>query len=310
MLTNKVFEVQVNLSDINDIISSDIDSVLLNKIKKNYENRCYKGCYISIIKDIINKSHGYVDKRNMQCGVTYSVKFEAEVIIYEYLDIICNNTVENVTKTRIECKSSKTATYINTNGQDFSSLQVGQIIPIVVGKATYQPLQTTISINAFPFVPIVVDDVIYKIEKLSEEEKKILTETLLEKIILEQRKLRIVSKDRLKFFISLLYPYTSKVNINTKLVKLEDMLKMEAYGYISEMSIIDKNSHELVVYKNNVDDAKVIEIDALTAYKVILNNYFKYLRTINELCETYKDDKIFKSHENIFNLYKKYKLKE
>jgi hypothetical protein len=309
MLTNKVFEVQINLTNINDIYSADIESVLLSKLKENYQNRCYKGCFIVNIIQILDRSHIYIDKRNLQCSTTISIKFEADVMIYEYLDIICNNTIENITKARIECKSGKNAIYINVNGQDFSSLQVGQIIPIVVGKATYQPLQSTISINAFPFVPILIDDVIYKIDKLSEEDKQILNSSIIEKITVEQKKLRMLSKDRLKFFTDLLYPFENKINPDNS-VKLEDILKLESSGYISMLNILDNSEHMLAVYKDAQDDNLVISTDPLTVYKVLLNNYFKYLRTIIELCETYKDDKIYNSHTNVFDLYKKYKKKE
>ena len=53
MIIEKTFEVVINLIDINDIFSNDVDSVLLNKIKHIYENKCFKSCFITNINGIV-----------------------------------------------------------------------------------------------------------------------------------------------------------------------------------------------------------------------------------------------------------------
>lgn len=317
MIIDKSFEVVINLTNINDIFSNSLDLVVFNKIKDIYEKKCFKSCFILKINHIVERGMLNINKRSLTCETSMDVKFSAKVVIYEYLEIINNNVIENITKSRIECRAAQgfantsdststhnTVSYINISNQDMSALKIGQIIPIRVGKATYQPMQSTISVNAFPFIPIGDDDTYYKIDELNDEEKELLNSTIMVDINEVQDQLRTVSKDRLKFFKSLLYPYkknTGKVLRNT----VKDLLSLTASGIICQSYRSDLFEHQLIIDANNENP---IPESALTIYKIYLNTYLKYIKNILEMCIIYKDDEIFDSHQNVFDIYNKYKL--
>jgi hypothetical protein len=262
-----------------------------------------------------------INKRSLTCETSMDVKFSAKVVLYEYLEIINNNVIENITKSRIECRTSNsknddnstlvhnTVSYINISNQDMSSLKIGQIIPIRVGKATYQPMQSTISVNAFPFIPIGDDDTYYKIDELNDDEKALLNSTIMVDIVEVQEQLRTVSKDRLKFFKSLLYPYKKndkKSTSNTDSGRtVLDLLSLTANGILCQSYRSDLFDHQLIVEQTNENP---IPESALTVYKIYLNNYLKYIKNILEMCIIYKDDEIFDDHQNVFDIYNKFKL--
>lgn len=302
MIIDKTFEVLVNLIDINDIFSNNLDLVIFNKLKAIYEKKCFKSCYILEVVDIIERGMLSINKRSLECETSVDVKFSAKVVIYEYLEIINGNVIENITKTRIECRTGSTASYINIANQDNNTLTIGQIIPIRVGKATYQPMQSTIAINAFPFIPVVGDETYYKITELTEDDKEILNSTIMVDIIDVQDQLKSVSKDKVKFFKSLLHPYKT---VETPKNNVVDLLTLDASGIICLSSKLDLFNHQIINPKEY--DNPVVE-SGLVVYKIYLNTYLKYIKTIVDMATTYKDDDVFDSHQNVFKMYEKYKL--
>lgn len=319
MIIDKSFEVVINLTNINDIFSNSLDLVVFNKIKDTYEKRCFKSCFILKINNIVERGMLNINKRSLTCETSMDVKFSAKVVLYEYLEIINNNVIENITKSRIECRTSNskndettslthnTVSYINISNQDMSSLKIGQIIPIRVGKATYQPMQSTISVNAFPFIPIGDDDTYYKIDELNDDEKALLNSTIMVDIVEVKEQLRTVSKDRLKFFKSLLYPYKKNTDSSKSVLRstVIDLLSLTANGIICQSYRSDLFDHQLIIDKTNENP---IPESALTIYKIYLNNYLKYIKNILEMCIIYKDDEIFDDHQNVFDIYNKFKL--
>lgn len=302
MIIEKTFEVVINLIDINDIFSNDIDSVLLNKIKHIYENKCFKSCFITNINGIIERGMLNINKRSLTCETSIDVKFSANVIIYEYLEVINNNVIDNITKSRLECRSGNIVSYINIANQDMSTLSVGQIIPIRVGKATYQPLQSTISVNAFPFIPTTNYETYYLINELDENDKELLTSTIIVDINNIDEQLRMVSKDRLKFFKSLLHPYKTILDQKNN---IKDLLNLDISGIVCLSDKMDLYNHQIInvsEYENPISES------GITIYKIYLNTYLKYIRTILDMCITYKDDEVFESHQNVFQIYEKFKI--
>ena len=110
------------------------------------------------------------------------------------------------------------------------------------------------------------------------------------------------SKDRIKFFKSLLYPYKTPYKA---VPNLKDILTLDTHGIVCLSSKLDMFNHQMI----NLNDYEnpVVE-SSLTIYKIYLNTYLKHIKTILEMAITYKDDDIFEANQNVFNIYEKYKL--
>lgn len=313
MIFNKTFETQINLTDINDIFSINADDLILNKLKTKYENKCYNSSFILNVNRIINRSELIFNKRSLNAYINVNVIFEAQVLHYEYLDIICDNNVIDTTNKKIICKSEHKSIIINNKSGKLNNVNVNQHIPIIVGKCSYSLFKNVISINSYPFVPILENktNIYYKIEKLNKEEIEILNTTIIPLIENETNLINKMKKDKdnkILFFTKLLYPFKKELYKNKISNGIsEDLLSLKSEGVISllnESNLIDHNIHVFTKY----DDINVKDESALIVYQIYLNKYYKYLKAIRELSESYSDNDKFKEHKNIFDIYEENKF--
>ena len=77
MIIVKIFDIILNIDNINTIFSKDINSIIFELIKKKYVNKCYLGVYITNINKILNRSLIESDQSDLN-GTFYTyIQFEA-----------------------------------------------------------------------------------------------------------------------------------------------------------------------------------------------------------------------------------------
>jgi hypothetical protein len=329
MIIDKIFETQINLTDINDIFNNNLDELLVNKLNNQYVNKCYKSSYILSINKIINRSIPTINKRSLAAYINIYIVFEASVLHYDFLDIILDNEVIDTSNSRIICKSENKSILINNKNKILDSIKVNQLIPIIVGKCSYTLYKNTISINSYPFIPILENknNIYYIIDQLTNDDIELLNSTIILDINNEiklKNDILKVKNNKWEYFNKLLYPYKElKYNKNIPYIEDNDLLKLNSYGIVSllnEQPLIEHNI-SVVNYdkykknnKNGVNNEYNGSIDnpisenALVIYQIYLIKFYKHLKLLRELTESYQDEDKFNTNQNVFDIYEKNKL--
>lgn len=86
---------------IQSINASNIDTTILNKLKKNIEGKCTADGYIHEIKEIINRTQGIIDINDIAGSIKYDISFRANVINVHKNDIIVGCVVKLITTTGV-----------------------------------------------------------------------------------------------------------------------------------------------------------------------------------------------------------------
>lgn len=293
MLLIKQFCSSIYLEDPNIIYSKNIKEVLLDAIKSKFENKCYQGCLIiSVLELIDNSLLKYISTRN-NSSVVCDVMFKCECISYVKYEILHNCEIKKIGVHAIICKNKDTAVYIKSN-KELQTLKEGQLIPVIVVDSRYSISNDCITIRAIPFTPVVNNDV-YKMSYTSNVDYNSITGYK----ELSQKKSELKSKDS-KFFTDLVFPYKSELKewTNTDI----DNVLSKKHKYIRFVSF-------KIMYSDNIDESKynIIEEDYGNILPVFIQNSILYYNTINGLCDTYPDKKAIKANGNIWAIYEKFR---
>jgi hypothetical protein len=196
------------------------------------------------------------------------------------------------------------------NNKDISFLKKGSKIPIIVGKAKFTTGSNKITINSYPFIPIINQSVIYyKINKITDDEKNQLNDSIIIYInIEEERKNKIleIKNNNWNYFNNLLYPY--KNNKSDENIKKDKTIELLSYKY--EDSIIyfnqEINLSEKLISINN-DAKNYLEDSSFNILYNLFKKYYLYLKLVNDLSEEYNSKELIDKNMNLFELYIKYK---
>lgn len=269
--------------------------------------------YIVKINKIINRSLLELNQNDLDCSFNISVQFEAECLIYNKNEIILDMEIQEIVNNNIITKKDNILALIKNN-QDLSIFKKGDKIPITVGKVKYSLGSDKISINSYPFIPILDNIKYYKINKLDSSEIDLLNDEILNSIKEEENvKLNILKNknNNWNYFKELIYPY--KKNIELKDIKNKvDLLELTKNLDKYENQIIEVNDKYdisdriIILHKENEVNNYIKNNMYLIIYDV-LKKYYLNLKLINDLSNIYNTEKLIKENQTIFNIYTKYK---
>jgi hypothetical protein len=339
---HKQYETIVNLSPVENY-SSNSDLVIINKLRKVFEGKCYKSSLICKIIRIVRR--GWIKPaQNLTDGSSdVNVTFEAESIIYNENDIITDCVVKNVERSgELICKSEYAAIHIRGNVM-LRGIQTGQIIPVRVVSVRYSVGKDNITINGTPyFHPMTF--FLYKTDitpgKVPTEVIELLRSLHTKAQEAENRFGDLDPKLR-KFFTETFYPFIEsaekfeatsekgiqKLNIMNEVKKyveagFDNAKTEETPVFVIRHPRIDKSSPTIYhmdesIFKNDVSkiailDAKRFLIQAVhESYASILVNYLEeYISYLNMICEmisTYDTEEKRQAHKNVWAIYNKLK---
>ena len=309
MQITKIFDIILNIDNINIIFSNNIESQILNLIEQKYLNKCYLESYIIKINKILNRSLIESNQNNLNCDFIVYIQFEAECIIYSQNEVILNMEIHENINNNIIAKNNYIVAMIKNN-KDISFLKKGSKIPIIVGKAKFTTGSNKITINSYPFIPIINQSVIYyKINKITDDEKNQLNDNIIIYInVEEERKKKIleIKNNNWNYFNNLLYPY--KNNKSDENIKKDKTIELLSYKY--EDSIIyfnqEINLSEKLISINN-DAKNYLEDRSFNILYNLFKKYYLYLKLVNDLSEEYNSKELIDKNMNLFELYIKYK---
>ena len=298
---------QIDIRDPRDNYSGALDDVIKNKIRSQFVGICAFQCFIIDIVKIVRRSEPIIDL-TAGTGQTYiHVQFDAEVLEYGVGEGFISK-VSVIEKDR----------YILTNNDDNNTASVlarssnikvvkqNQYIPIRCIQSSYNLGKNSISVNGtFYFIPQ-NPQYVFEIDELSHSDKKEIS-PLLEEIHELETIIKKKDPKTVKFFNEMLYPFKKN---KTSSFNTVDIKKLNATGFICRHERIDKLTPFVEVLKNvkSVDPNLVKKHPAKLVYMSILNDYKLHMIMVINLCQTFKSSELRKSHENIWLIYKQYKV--
>jgi hypothetical protein len=318
MKITKIFDITLNIDNINDIFTKDINQKLLSLIKKKYQYKCYLSSYVLKINKIINRSLLEFNQNDLNCSFHISIQFEAECLVFNKNEVILNMKIQEIVNNNLILKNTTTSEIneiiiaLIKNNQDLSIFSKDDIIPIIVGKVKYSLGSDKITINAYPFIPIISNIIYYQVTGLNKQQLELLQETILPYIEYEEQ----IKNDLLKtknntwdYFKNLVYPYTNTNNIKSKpnMINLMEVIN-NSDKYNNKIIAFDEqydiSNCELCIYD---DHNSYVKINSYMSFYELCKKYYLYLKLINDLSINYNSEKEIKSNTKIFDIYNKYK---
>lgn len=341
MYIEKIIEDDISLS-VEDLTSGDVNGAIERKLKQKYEGKCWDNAYIVKVVKILKRngipiSHTLTDGQ----GRT-NAQFMVEAVELVPGDILVGCKIIEIEKhSVILCEHE----YANvTIGDKFISPKKGQMLFVQVDQSSYLTNEDKISVRSSPFV---IDDrkIVYIPSGggggITTDEKLMLTRAL-ERLAAAHSRVDGCSKSLVKFFEDLLYPYekgsvsttpkalTPKGAVLTNIETLaRNMIAGKKFSTGAFVSHPATNMTTVQAYqlpenwtskllegaeaeKKALGEMRSYIIDK-TTYDVVLKVLYEhsiYLNVIADMCKVYHDEKIRKSHDNIWESYRRVKLQQ
>lgn len=306
MLLKRIFDITVTIRDFNIIYSADLDSNILDIIRKNYENTNYKGCYINSVNKILYRSHLENNCEDLEISFNVNVVFEAECLIYSMDEIILDMKVVKVTNECITLNKKNVFAIIKIKN-NILDIQTGQLLPFIVRKAHFDIKFNKIKINGMLMVPKKTNIQIYKVGPLNEYDKERLS-NIIENIYSLNEDIHKYKKNKLwKTFSNIMYPYKENKHTYKKFITVHDLisnLDILENKYIYCDNTIDSDL-EIIPFSEN-EPENYIEMSSYEILYDQLKSHYLHNHVIINLITNYGDD--FDKYKNIFDLYEKNKL--
>ncbi len=319
MIIIKAVEVGLNIPNAIDVFS-DIDGNLMSILRSEYENKCFRSCFVKSVIRILERSECMISQEGDTCHGKMNVRFEVEAIVYSAGELIHGCVVKNKDKGGIIIASTPHASIFMNTHLSTASIAVGQTISVRVGSSMYKYGSTSVSINAYPvsFSPAYN---VYSITKDSfDADEMHIIHASLERVKEEEALAAEAKKKNLKgweFFNKLLYSYKTDQSAPEKAtpVSMTETFSRNTglTGHYARDPRIHPTTPNVYRYARSGDaadpDASVRrEISPVNAAIAMLENYASSLRSVRELMSTYNTEEMLASHKNIWLIYMRAKL--
>lgn len=291
MIISKVFEIAITVDDPIGFMSREQN--LIEYIKREYEEKCYKSTYIINIIEIIRQSDCTISQINMDASGNINVSFIAECLVYESGEIVTGCKITTIRRDigKIYCSGPKCIAAIKIH-KLAESYTVGQEIAIIVEDTMYTPYQDTIVVIANPFLyTLLPKGMIFKTIGTIEDKEKIASLSSELQILKETAK----EKPRYDYFNKLLEPYKNvpKDRNMDPFVKAPTYVKtFVGFGYKLMTSCKDDVMEQSVEY----------------VYRRVLLDLIQREKLLNYLCDNFADETEFNKQDNIWISIEKSRL--
>jgi hypothetical protein len=309
MIIIKLFDVILNIKDVNILFAINKNQQIFELVKQKYSNICYLESYIIQINKIVNRSLIESNQNDLDCSFNVYVQFEAECLVLNKNEIILDMEIQDNINNNIILKKDNMLAFIKNN-KDIQTFNKGDKIPIIVGKAKFTTGSNKISINAYPMIPILNNNIYYyKINKITDNDKKQLHELIIKYIEMEEERKKDINKqknNKWDYFDNLIYPF-NKDNTNNE-IKEYKTLDLLSLNYNDNIIFINSNinmSKCLICIDNNITN--YIEDNSILILYELLKKYYLHIKLINDLSEMYNTNDMINNNIDIFNIYSKYK---
>ena len=308
MIVKKIIETSIDLLLPSEIYSTDVDQLILEKLKKRYLNICYQSILITKIVEVIQRSAVRIVNNRLDGGAFVDVRFKAEGIIYLEKEIINGCKVSEIRGKNIILEHKYATIMIQdlNNKNIYQTLNINHIVPIIVSKCKYSLSQKNMTITGALYTPQVRQNIVFIINNGLDAYELQKFKIVTQEIEAKEKQLDLL-KDRKLFdyFQNLLYPF----KVNQK-YEQSDMAKkyqlqpinvtVDAMNTLNSGAIIfpceDHFKHRRVFYTKKTQDLDqlgdmVISNGLYYILTQYLSKYINYLDPLIEFLLIYDSDK-------------------
>lgn len=318
MLVQKILEIGINIDNPINVLRDPTNIHRL--IARKLEGRCYKGCYIHRVEEIVKMGDCLINQEGPASVGIMSVMFRVLAEVFMAEEII--NGCEIITRDPsgiLICKKNNAIVTLAKN-PILESLKPGDIISVRVGNVRYTVGADKVAINAIPYIPD-ANFTVYAIDPTKVDESRL--EDVQARILSEQElaaELRngMETAKAWDTFAKLLEPYRNPPPLPKGAKKIDLFAKLPAgIKYICRDPRAGLAEPFAVVYTEmppeiiNPQVEPVVKLrDDLGATEVMvimLEDYCSHLRTIREMVNIYNTEELVRRHKNLWAIYNKYK---
>ncbi len=296
---------------IDFIVSNQDNNEIISMLEKKFVRKCYMSALILRILRIVRKGSIQVNQScigdqyaNPVYG-TIDVEFEIEALVLNPQEILTGCIVRNNNDYNgIYCDTQYAGIYLIEN-KLHESLQVGQIVSIVVQDSVYEVFHEKIAVQAVLFIP---HEYCIAYEVAQEG-----TDLLLDIKIPEYN---IVS-DAWKSFSKLIYPYKQEQAVTETKYSLLDLISKDTLQQSIKWPkylVRDSRLGLATPMLWGANDTKKIKCDIIRGLSrnevcsAIAMNYINYGNLIKGMSIEYNTPEIIKKHDNLWRIYGKVRL--
>jgi hypothetical protein len=303
MLVYKTIEVSL---DIEDPISTyaNANTNILRKLQAKYEGRCYAGCFIMKVLNIVKRSECIIMQNTESCDGSINVMFRAQVIQLLPGEVLHNNKIikKELERKLLVATNNICSLNINTEGI-YDSVAPGQKVPAVIVQSLCTVGSDHVTAYANPYVPTAAFTA-YNFNGVKVEKKHLETLKEIKSLIDDAvEKFEELLPADVEFFSNLIYPFKTKKTITDKVILLDDIKEGVTLNVLARPSSMDLNKKQAYFIDPTKYTCDVKNVDAGEGIHALYTEFYQRIELIIGFVETYKtkDDK--ESHINLWKIF-------
>jgi hypothetical protein len=329
MKIKKTYETVLNLSPVE--MYSNIDEIVLHKLKENFEGTCKENSLIVKILEIVKRSKCRISKNHLDGSGSVNVLYTAEAITYQPGDILSVCEIMRVEKNhKILCKYDEhTVAWIN-GGKALRGLRIGQKISILILGTKYGKEKNSIIVYGVPYVYPNKFYVFTASDSSSDitGEDAVIIQMKMEELSRETEQFEKTNTKIKKFFSELYYPFRKKASdiqsTFSKQIKVEHLeapIEIEKGLLYFRHPMVDKSTDVVLsisaenfkkqedneIFHPDMFKIEMIEESSIRILLYMLDDYIKFIHLIYELCIAFETEESISEQSNIWDIYKRVK---
>ena len=294
MDSQRIFTVTITVDDAVGFVANTNSA--LRYIIGNYEGRCWQGCFIVRVVEIIRKSKCVISQGDMSGKGTIDITFRAEVMFLGEGDFVAGCTIQTIVgPTLFVATAPHLVINVDIRNDPLAKTYAeGQIIPCIVQEPRFGPFCEIVAVYAIPFLhhnrardmilEVLATPAHNSTSKLTDDNLTALTDrrdALLDKVS------KLSTADQ--FFVDLMYPYKKRIPEFT-LSKKTTTVILRIDGSISEYHRTD-----------GIDSNIIPTVGSAELQTRSISRQIEHMNMILSFATNYDTTQKRKMHSNIFD---------
>lgn len=283
----------------------DIKNNIQNMLNRDLLGRCFRGCYILSILEIIKYSDIMISTDSNITDGKVDVMFRVSAIIYYTGETITGVKVTHKDKGIVFGETPIAKVFLNYH-KTLETVSVNDIISVRVGATQYSLYSAQVSVNGYPMLPVATPTV-YKLTPVDPKSPEILASLNRLKDVQEQlANAKSTHPKSYEFFENLLYGYKSAPPPLPDGAKVTSVTAIPTRGWGARSPYIRPSDPSIVVYESPPYPPNEM-FDGVPSVVTLIEETIDSLRTLAEMSTIY-DERAISSHKHYWLTLIKSKL--